>query len=546
MSDYELNLTRAILGDHFGPVVESVGHLLARKGRLPLPLIVRDSGLKLKQVREALVVMIQHNLATWAEAPMGPRLIVFYQASIRAILMRQRIGDSLKTIVDLHDGDGLTIMNHVLVQGKITPEALKAKLDWKKLTVNRRLLYTEVLHALIRLRFIEAVQHSDSVSVDDRVMKEDAEAKDKLSAMPSAAEITKAKKLRMEKAEAEYQQGNLVGMKRKIADSSDTSALKIRVGSFEMVEEVDETMHFRVNFERFNLYLRNHQIVDLVQERTNRSGGAIVRAMLGAVEEKMRSTHEENSPPVTLVQITHQLPKDNRITEDIELSTAGLDRGEVDIHGGDNRSQDVVRQFLEVLRHDSGNILYRDELRGGGQFRINFTRARQQLTERLLFSYLEEKFGILSCRIMRILNEKGKMDDKQLAKFALLPVKDVRKVVHELMAHNFVSLQEIPKTADRTPITCFYLFFTSVSVSTDACLQLHYKELTNLYSRMFYERTLRSRLLAKTQREDVQQDQSLLSPADKRALEALENTMNLLQGSILRLDRQVLLLRDIA
>ncbi|KAJ1925287.1 RNA polymerase III subunit C82 [Tieghemiomyces parasiticus] len=519
----------------------------ARKGRLPLRAIAAYTQLKLPRVREGLVVLIQHNLATWAEAPDGRGLVVFYELSIRAVLYRLRLGDVLQVARDLFDQEGQSIVQHVLLWGNLTPTALQQDcLDWPKLSAKRRSTYMRALQGLIRRRYLTAVQHVDTMTADDRAMVLDAEAQQKLNVLPSAAELARVRRQRLERSEAEYQEGALVGMKRKIADDGDDEALKVRVGSFDMVEEVDLTMAFRVNLERFTLYLRNRRVVEFVHERTNRSGALVVQSLLGACEDKMRATHEELSPPVGLVQITQQLPKDQHIAQDIDLAAGnGGDSGYDLNNGSSTTTQDLVRQFLDVLRADTAGIVFRDDLRGSGQFRVSFVRARQQLFDRLLYAYLNNRFGTLSCRVLRILHDKGRLDDRQLAKLALLPVKDLRRHVHELLAHRFVQLQEIPKTAERTPSTCFYLFFASPAASTDACLALHYQEIGNLYARITHERKARTRLIAKTQREDVRLDPSLLSSSDRKGLDRLEKIMDLLEVCILRLDRQVLVIRDI-
>ncbi|KAJ1651950.1 RNA polymerase III subunit C82 [Dispira simplex] len=553
MSAVELRLIHTVLREHFGPIVEQVGSTLGQRGRLPLRLLVQLTGLKIRQVQQALVVLIQHNLVTWAESPHRMHLLVFYEIDIRRVLLRLRIGDVLGLTQELFDREGLQLVQQILLVGKLKVGKLKEKLGWSTLTPASQRVYLRHLQTLIRHRYLEGVQYTDSITVDDKNIALDAKAKENLAVIPNAKEIARIRQMRMERNEAEFQENRLVGMKRKIAEDNDNDkdAMKIRIGGFEMVEELDQDVYFRVNFERYNVQLRTRRLVDFAHERVNKSGAVVLRSMMTLFDDRLRLCREELSPPASLLQVTHQLPQGHTLNKDIDLHATdfGMDihshSGDLDGNFVDNgSSQTIVQAFLQILQTDTEGIVFRDDFRSKGQYRVNFVRARAKLRDMVLFSYLQEKFGPFSCRIIRILHEKHKLDDKQLAKLALLPPKVVRQVVHEMLAKGFIQLQEVPRTSERTPATCYYLFYASPEIAHQVCLQLHYEEIDKLYSRRTHELELRKLLLEKTNREDVRKDPSLLTSSDKRALDALQKTLDLIDASLLRLDRQVLILRD--
>ncbi|KAJ1983974.1 RNA polymerase III subunit C82 [Dimargaris verticillata] len=526
-----------------------VGSLLARKGRLPLPLIVQSTQLRPKQVREALVILLQQNLATWAEEVRKSGPTAFYTLNLPAVLLRLRVGEILKAVRDQFGADGLTLGQLFLLHGRLSLPMVRAKLNWKRLGKARQSTYMQTLQVMIRHRFLKAMTPGDAITRADRLIAEDAQAKAEHQIPPSVTELAKLRKKRRAQEEAEFQSDVLVGMKRKIADSDDTTSVKVRVGQFEMVEEVDETMHFAINFEQFNMYLRNRRLVALVKERTNKSGAAVVNAMVSLCEEKMRRCHEELSPPISVIQVTQRLPKGTNLADDMDVSMASLGL-ELDMPTTDAMSnantQDLVRKFLDVLRFDQAGLIAKSDERSSGQYRVHFGNVQRALSDKVVLSYIQEKFGNQSCRMVRIINEKGRLDDKQIGKLALMPLKAVRRVVQELVAHGLLQLQEVPRTGDRIPSNCYYLVFNSYPLLNGTCLELHYKELFNVYSRLKYEQRIRTRLLAKAQLSKGEADEAVpLSTLEQKALSAYEKARDLLEVCLLRLDHQILVLRDI-
>ncbi|KAJ1671795.1 hypothetical protein EV182_007443, partial [Spiromyces aspiralis] len=77
-----------------------------------------------------------------------------------------------------------------------------------------------------------------------------------------------------------------------------------------------------------------------------------------------------------------------------------------------------------------------------------------------------------------------------------------------------------------------------------AMLNLAYTVMSNLYERVEHEKAIRQRLLTKVEREDVKLDPSLLSEADRRAVDEYKKVMLTLKTSLSRIELLVLILRD--
>jgi DNA-directed RNA polymerase III subunit RPC3 len=70
------------------------------KGRLTLPDLVRFTSLPSKQVKECLVVLIQHGITFFSESPEGKAEPTYYTTDAQRILMRLRMGSILRDVED--------------------------------------------------------------------------------------------------------------------------------------------------------------------------------------------------------------------------------------------------------------------------------------------------------------------------------------------------------------------------------------------------------------------------------------------------------------
>lgn len=68
------------------------------------------------------------------------------------------------------------------------------------------------------------------------------------------------------------------------------------------------------------------------------------------------------------------------------------------------------------------------------------------------------RFGSEGFRIMSCLLYKGILDQKQIAEYCMIPVKDARELLYRMMRSGFVRMLDIPKTADHAPSRAFFLW----------------------------------------------------------------------------------------
>ncbi|KAI7855028.1 RNA polymerase III subunit RPC82-domain-containing protein [Circinella umbellata] len=347
----------------------------------------------------------------------------------------------------------------------------------------------------------------------------------------------KAAALAQIEAETSLQEG--IGMKRKAEDLLGPSTKKhARKEDDDSEMEVDPSVFFTINFEKYTMMFRNNAIVDYATERVNHTAGQVVKAFLDHGKNKMKSLHEDDSPSASPIHIVSMMPSETLTQDDIVLQPDPLDPNKKP------GLQEVVRAYIMLLKTDqAGFIKSKDEL-GANQFAINFSKLRDSMKRRVFEGIIREKYGVATCRIARILIEKGKLDESQVQKLAMLPPKEAREKLGLLHTKGIVEIQEVPRSADRAPARTFFLWYVPLEKCYQELLVDAYRVILNLQQRKQEELKMRSRLLDKLSREDVRNNMDLLSEADKAELSQLKKVIQRLETSKKRMDDIVMIFRD--
>ncbi|RKP23698.1 hypothetical protein SYNPS1DRAFT_24233 [Syncephalis pseudoplumigaleata] len=145
--------------------------------------------------------------------------------------------------------------------------------------------------------------------------------------------------------------------------------------------------------------------------------------------------------------------------------------------------------------------------------------------QRAVESVTLERFGNAACRILKLLQARGKMDERQVSRLAMLPMKDTRELLQALSLHGFAELQEVPKSADRAPARTFFLWYVPIDKCYRVLSRNALRALANIRQRRQEEREKRGALLAKSDRLDVKENASLLSEGEHAMLRELQATL---------------------
>lgn len=206
--------------------------------------------------------------------------------------------------------------------------------------------------------------------------------------------------------------------------------------------------------------------------------------------------------------------------------------------------QETVRGYITLLKVDQAGFVKSKDERGANQFAVNFEKLRGSMKRRVMEGLVREKYGVATCRILRILIERGKLDESQVQKLAMLPPKDTREKLALLKTKGFVEIQEIPRSADRAPGRCFHLWYVPLEKCYEELLVDSYRVICNLQQRKERELQIRKRLIDKINRKDVLENPDLLGEAEKKEIASMDKILERLEVAKSRMDSVVMILRD--
>ena len=206
-----------------------------------------------------------------------------------------------------------------------------------------------------------------------------------------------------------------------------------------------------------------------------------------------------------------------------------------------------LRQHLFLLSSQSCKLLHHlPALRTTTEsWSVDFDHLSRHLFTSAIFQTVTGRFGPLAGRLLRILHQKGKLDEKSLTSFALVGQKSMRALLTSMNRAGFLELQEVPKGNDRQPSKTIFLWYFDQERCRQRMLNDTYKAMTRALQRIGVEREKVRGTVEKSERMDVQgNEEGMLSDDEKRALREWRAREERLLGEIGKLDDFVALLRD--
>ncbi|KAF8932123.1 RNA polymerase III subunit C82 [Dissophora ornata] len=546
MSTHENRLCRLIVREHFGPIVEKVANVLLRKGRMPVGLIASITNIKPRQVRECLLVMIQHNIAVYAEAQEKNRIVTYYEVNRTELLHRSMIPKVLRYSREWFEKDGGLVAQAILTHGKLTIEDCLKEILTDTTTARTQVQRTQSIKKaftkMVKEKCLIAVRPSDSLTAADKAMAEEKRETDKMTLPPTAAELANIRRT-LGAQKVQDQTNAIIGLKRTLetGDNEFEGDKRRRLmvdDDLKIVEDVETDVYFKINYDRFIIRWRNMQIAELYEVRLNATAKNIMNTILTLAEERMINVKEDFSNPVNIMLLLNNLPTDINLVETLEFDLA-----ELGASGVKPKMGECLEKYVQILEDDLMQILKKDAGRSG-QYIISLKMAARILKRNLIQNVVASRFGSPYVRIMNMLLEKGKLEEKQISRYSMMPVKDVREKLTTLCTFGVLNLQEVPKTNDRTPSRTFYLWEVLLDRAASALVDRLYHTMANLRQRRFVERSKRAVLLEKCERTDVREDDSLLNPAEKKELETLNSVLEMLEIQELRIAEMVVTLKE--
>lgn len=525
MTQAEIKLCSLLLREHFGEIVERVGTLLVRAGTQPLRMLAGDTGLSLEQVKKALCVLLQHNLATFQLQKRGT---VEYEARGERVLRILRYPRYIYAAKTLYGDTGELLVEELLLNGKMTMSAAVRKVAdrlTETMEDGRTMDYADVSSTFVRLADTHLVQRCPLLP----------DAPQGPAAPPAPAPTL----VLNEKDMYAVPRLNLTGRgkRRRSCDEEEDGergAKKQKQDAEGTEPPPDDGIYWQVNFERFHQHFRDQAIVSAVANRMDQTSSEIVRTML-RMSEVTTSSGAPYTQPLSSNEIFRSLP------------------------AGYNITKQVLDQYLTLLADDPLEFVGKSGDSGGGMYTVNLHKALASLATATLESVVEERFGSRCARIFRLLLRKKHLEQKQVEDFAMIPAKEAKEMLYRMLSESFVALQEIPKTPDHAPSRTFYLYTVNVPSAARMLLHRCYKSVANLMERRQFETKENKRLLEKSQRVEailasmqatgaeaaqLQEIEEMITAPERQQLENLKRNVNKLDASENQVDETVFVLES--
>ncbi|TFY65459.1 hypothetical protein EVG20_g5577 [Dentipellis fragilis] len=538
-----------IIHSHFGPLTSTVASTLLTRGRLTLPQLVRYSSVKPRSARAAILVLIQHNILWHAQADDG----VVFEVNTEECLTRLRFGRYVWQVEQILGSavhlsfvrtahlrltryeQAAEILQLILDFGKLRPPDILSRFSVRDSKSNA--VYSQALYKLVTEAYLKPSTILSHISPRDKRIKYESEEKAKIAGFPTAKELREAKETAEARLKREEEEAEKVGLKRKAKDQPSHRSAKRKVVE---EDELDDNVYFRVNFDKLNVHIRNKLIEAAARERFNDSVALVMRAALKATETKQKTTADVRSDSTSIANIALQLSDDDDLASGLVRSSSKKPK-----------TMALIKTYLGMLSladnpTPTGRASSFVSMASSKVF-IEFEIIGMRLRRRVLEAVTRERHGDDGVRVLRLLLDTGKVDEKQISRIAMMAPKDVRPLLTAMSAESLISIQEVPKSADRNPTRTFYLWYVDLQKAYSVLLVNLYKTLHNISMRRQAEgeETAVKAVLMKRQRSDVSQDESLLSRNEREVLQEWESKQMKLTVLETRVEEAVFILRDL-
>ncbi|KAJ7871487.1 RNA polymerase III subunit RPC82-domain-containing protein [Mycena olivaceomarginata] len=530
-------LCTQIIHSQFGPLTANVASVLLTRGRLTLPHLVRFTNLRPRTVRACVLVMVQHNVLWHAQSEDEGEVL---EVNVEECLVRLRFGrfvwqageifgdavrsthllpDFLVWFVLMCDEQGAEIVQLILDHGKLRQPDIVSELahhDHKA-----ELVYTQALHALVTAGYLKPSTILSHLSPRDKRIRYEGEEKAKIVGFPTAKELREAKETAEARLKREEEEAEKVGIKRKAKEQKGPRSGKRK--AVEEEEEVDPEVYFRVNCDKFNIHIRNALVVKAAKERYNDSAALVLKTALKVTESKQKNVSDVRTEPVSVSNIAVSLSDQEDLASGLILKTKNPSNTQ------------CIKDYVGLLAcADNPTPAGRAAafLSGSSKVQVEFETICKRLRRRVLESVTRERHGTMGVRILRLLLDSGKMDEKQISKVVMMPNNAVRPLLANMSAQALISTQEVAKSTDRNPARMFYLWHVDLAKAVRRDGE--------------QEEPMLKAVLDKRERSDVSQDEAgLMSRLELDMIkewEAKEEKLTVLE---MRVEESVFILRDL-
>eukprot|EP01083_Nonionella_stella_P064597 168539_1 len=523
-----------LLRQYFGEVVQNVGIYLFLIGRSSVEDIVKgiQPRLELIQVKDALMVLQQHNLletgpfddpkhaakdADFSDERMAlsvaQRAVPQFELDVCALQKKSRFA-RYASHVDrkfAHCG-AFIIIEELAAHGRATPSQLQE-------------LYQQRVQQALSTDDWESGNFSEFFKKFAKNSAEQLQSKAKDAFTSIFSEL--------------HGQSYLIAVdpKRRSIDHLEPPSKRRRGNSQDQPSDFMSSTDMMVHHDRFTLDFRTDAICEYVATRYDATCSQVVRAMLH--DCGVTTLHDLRTVPyVAPKTLRGKRAREAPLPESVGVGQTRSSPPVVDservthlLRAVCSHPPQLRRAKLNALAQemttDRPPTLLRPDSTQVHSHAVNLAGIVHEMRLLATQAILKAKFGLIYARIFRLLVEKKQLEDSQVSDLALVPRKQARKCLFEMLQSKFVHLQEIPRSVgDQIPGRTFFLWSAQVEPIFEELIITFYKTWTNL----------------QLHRAEIQKPSDSLSKMSENVANGIaQERVDLAQS---RIDEQIMLFRD--
>lgn len=295
----------------------------------------------------------------------------------------------------------------------------------------------------------------------------------------------------------------------------------------------DDGIYWKLNIGRFDQIRRDQMLVDCIKKRHEDEKMAAIFSLILELSSAKTNPRAQKTIPILTSEIMKHAVESKICASEAE-----------------------VRSYLNVLEMDQGfNQYVRCE---GGLYSVQTLCLVESLVKSCLASVVEKRFGYKPLRIFQILLSKKNLHQKVIEDLAMIPPKDSKQIIFNLVKEGFVKTLYYPKSGiDYTYAKTFFFFKIDLDQVVKMTLSRCYKAVHNTIIRKEHEYALNKILLDKKkildahlQQEKTEDDEPEstddmnrnLSTHDSQNIKVAEAICNKLELAQIRVDETIFLL----
>jgi DNA-directed RNA polymerase III subunit RPC3 len=429
-----------VVRQHFGDHTEVICAALIRYPKRTLKELQGDTDIAVGQLRNCLLILLQHNLVTATVDTSKQRGAgqVLYSFNLEAAVLRLRYPKFVAHISKvLGEKDGVLgerILESVLDNGRASWEMIWGQikdLSDEGVTADRA---QKVGDLLVKSKYLVRV-----IPVSERVE-------------PAAPEYTMPKKataVGKRKAAGQLEEERESKVRKGIDMSIITSVKEESEGMTESIANAGAMWH--VNPPAFLWDLRAIAIERVMTDRLGAATASLMKLLLRTVRAKSLQPNHIASCTVPAASV------------DAILATYRQSPSPEDI--GIQVTWETLSDKLDSLCQDSFKCVTKLLAGGvdGATFKPDLHLLTGYLRQHIMERVMEKKFTPKGRRIFRLLLAHNYLESKAVWDLSMVPKKDANDLLCRMLKAQFVQMQEVPRSADHNAQRTFFLWFVDLS-----------------------------------------------------------------------------------